>query len=140
MTYKYQSYIDALLLEGCAMPELYMPDGKESYRFIFLNDETRNHLPVCIMNPKRQLPGSQKLAGYSLSCFADGDKAEEKYRTLQRSFKLISTAIGDGLAKGNLCNEDGAITKENEQTSHFELFEYTTCNLNKTFTLEKKLI
>lgn len=139
-TFKYQSQIDHLLTEGYHMPDITEATDKHAFRFVFGDSPERNHIPVCIQNPKRQLPDRLKLTGYSLSCFADGAKAEKKYYALQKSFRLISSVIGDSLASGVLTSNDGMVTEEDTHTSHFDLFEYTSCNLNNSFTIKKTLI
>lgn len=138
--FKYQFHIDRLLAEGYIMPNVTEANEKHAFRFVFSQSNERNHIPVCIQNPKRQLPDNLKLTGYSLSCFADDEKAENKYHALQKSFRLISSTIGDSLANGTLTSNDGMITEEDEHTSHFDLFEYTSCNLNDSFTIKKALI
>lgn len=138
--YKYQSHIDHLLAEGYCMPDVTEAINISAFRYVFSNSPERNHIPVCIQNPKRQLPDGIKLTGYSLSCFADGTKAEKKYYALQKSFRLISSVIGDSLANGVLTSNDGMVTEVDTHTSHFDLFEYKSCNLNNSFTIKKALI
>lgn len=139
MRYKYQEFIDKLAVEGFDMPQVYSPEMKDSYRFVFSNQPEKNHLPVCVSNPKRILPGPIKTSGYALSCFGTQAKAENRYKALSSSFKRISSAIGDSLANGCITNEDGMITSE-DKTSHFDLYEFENCNLNKTFNITKSLI
>ncbi|MBR4325047.1 MAG: hypothetical protein IKP73_05935 [Bacteroidales bacterium] len=43
--FKYQSEIDALINQGKKMPEIFSPENKEAYRFVFCRSVI-NHLPV----------------------------------------------------------------------------------------------
>lgn len=137
--YKYRAELEALIGAGYDMPEVSLPNDKEASRFVFSDDPNRNHLPVCVSNPKRVLPGPIKTSGYALSCFGDSEKAKVRYAALKASFKQIQQAIGDSLAEGSIMNEDGRITAEDAGTSHFDLYESISCDLNKTFTKITKL-
>lgn len=132
--YKYQKELDALKDVGFDMPKVELPNGKAASRFVFSSDTSRNHIPVCVSNPKRVLPGPIKTSGYALSCFGDSNKAKSRYAALKATFKQIQQTIGDSLAQGIISNNDGQITEEDINTSHFDLYEYKTCDLNKTFT------
>jgi hypothetical protein len=44
----------------------------------------------------------------------------------------IRKSIGDSLASGTISNEDGLITATSAE-GHFDLFEYTNCNLSLKF-------
>jgi len=48
----------------------------------------------------------------------------------------IAKAIGDGISSGIVTNNDGDITYP-ANNGHFNLFEFTSCDLSKTFTLEE---
>lgn len=139
LEYKYQAELDALKEEGFDMPEVVLPNNKEASRFVFSENPERNHLPVCVSNPKRVLPGPVRTSGYALSCFGDSGKAKARFAALRASFKQIQHAIGDSLAEGIIANEDGRITIEDSSTSHFDLYESKTCDLGKTFSKISKL-
>lgn len=133
---KYQSQIDKALSEGASMPEMLVPDNKQSYRFVFSQNPERNHIPVCIMNPKRILPKDVMLSGFALSCFGNETKANNRYGALKQSFKLIAKTIGDALAEGVITANDGKVTAESEETSHFDFYEFETCNPAEIFTFK----
>ena len=57
---KYQTYIDKVVSEGTVLPELMVPEDKLAYRFVFSDNPEKNHIPVCVMNPKRILPNDVK--------------------------------------------------------------------------------
>lgn len=52
--FKYQSEIDALINKGKKMPDIFLPENKEAYRFVFCRSII-NHLPVYIQKPQRAL-------------------------------------------------------------------------------------
>lgn len=135
---KYQTYIDKVVSEGAVMPELIVPEEKLAYRFVFSDNPEKNHIPVCVMNPKRILPNDVITSGYALSCFGDENKATDRYATLKQSFKMIAKTIGDALSEGNISKDDGLITIESESTSHFDLYEFEHCNPAAIFTTKYK--
>lgn len=139
MKYKYQLYIDKAIEAGATMPTLYIPNNKSAYRFVFMNEPNRNHLPVCVSNPKRSLPKEIRTSGYALSCFGDEEKATIRYNALKRSFKLIAKTIGDGIAFGIIKTNDGMITEENSETSHFDLYEFSNCVPEQIFTIKNEI-
>lgn len=77
MDFKYKQHIDNLLSLGMALPELVIPNGKHSYRFIFKDLPEKNHIPPYIINPARVLMEIEKstatTSGYALSCFERED-------------------------------------------------------------------
>lgn len=137
---KYKAEIDDLLRQGEILPELYSPEAKVAYRFVFATEPERNHLPVCVANPRRVLPPGIKTSGYALSCFENEEKAELRYRILNKTFKLISKTIGDSIAEGILNACDGMMTQPDAQTAHFDLYEFSSFDGNQIFTLKKTLI
>lgn len=122
--YKYQNQLDMLQAMGYNMPQVFEPCDKQAWRYVFSSTPERNHLPVCVANPKRELPGSLKTSGYALSCFGNESKAVVRYKALKSTFKQISLTIGDSLASGVIRNVDGRITKEDVWTSHFDFYEF----------------
>lgn len=140
--YKYQRQIDELLAMGCQLPELFAPDNIQACRFAFSGEGQANHIPQYMSNPKRMLQdmgkGKANISLLSLSCFTTADKAETFYINLRKAFKNVQHTIGDSLSEGLLANEDGQITSP-AANGHFDLYEYETCNLNKTFKITKSL-
>lgn len=139
MDFKYQTYINRLLEEGYTMPKLHEPNGMDAYRYFFANGNVNNHKPVCIQNPTRRLPDNEKFSGYALSCFDNQQKAEQRDAALCKSFKKVPKAIGDSLCGGKLENSDGMITSPDSHSGHFDLYEFTSCDLSKTFNTIEQL-
>lgn len=137
--YKYQQQLEALEAAGFSMPDVVAPDELSASRYVFSESPERNHLPVCVSNPKRILPGPIKTSGYALSCFGDSTKAISRYNALKSTFKQIQQVIGDSLAEGILSKEDGRITQQDTATSHFDLYESKDCDLSKTFSITTEL-
>lgn len=137
---KYKTHIDTLIQQGELLPALKSPNAQDAYRFVFSSMPERNHLPVCVSNPRRVLPPGIKISGYALSCFSDEQKAESRYINFSKTFKLISKTIGDSIAFGQLNNCDGLISEPDIQTTHFDFFEFTSCDASKIFTLKRTLI
>lgn len=140
MDYKYKIEIDKAIEAGAVMPILYSPQNKEAYRFVFISAPNRNHIPVCVSNPKRVLPKDIMTSGFALSCFGNEEKAIIRYNILKRSFKMIKKTIGDGIAYGIITDNDGMITEENVETSHFDFYEFSQCNPEQIFTLKNEMI
>lgn len=137
---KYKAEIDTLIRQGERLPELTSPKAQEAYRFVFAGLPERNHLPVCVSNPRRILPPGIKTSGFALSCFVEEEKAEQRYNALSKTFKLISRSIGDSIAEGVLEESDGLMTEPETVTSHFDLYEFTSFDASKTFKLKRSLI
>lgn len=140
MNLKYKKQIDELVRQGENLPVLYSPKAQDAYRFVFATEPERNHKPVCIANPRRILPPGIKTSGYALSCFENEEKAELRYRILNKTFKLISKTIGDSIAEGILNKDDGLVTQSDIQTAHFDLYEFSEFDANRAFTLKRTLI
>lgn len=140
MEYKYKIEIDKAIEVGAIMPVLYPPQDKGAYRFVFMSEPNRNHIPVCVSNPKRVLPKDIMTSGYALSCFGNEEKALVRYNILKCSFKLINKTIGDGIAYGIITDNDGVITEESVDTSHFDFYEYSECKPEQIFTLKHEII
>lgn len=139
MTYKYQEYIDKLLSEGYIMPEVHAPNGMKAFRYVFSENNSNNHKPVCIQKPSRILPDNEKFSGYALSCFDSKPNADRRYAALCRSFKRTPKIIGDALCAGTLKNIDGMVTTPDTRSGHFDLYESTICDLSKTFKIIEQL-
>ena len=135
--FKYQHEIDKLLKLGLKMPNLYSPNNLMAYRFIFKDDDENNHKPVCIQNPNRVLPDDLKFSGYALSCYDNEEKANARYFELCKTFKKVKFTIGDSLCGGIITNDDGKISEIDTKTRHFDLYEYSNCNLSNTFTIKR---
>lgn len=139
MTFKYQEHINKLLAQGLKMPELHTPNGMDAYSYVFSDNNSNNHKPVCIQNPSRRLPDNEKFSGYALSCFNSKEKAERRYSSLCKSFKRTPKVIGDSLCEGHIENEDGMVTTPDVDSGHFDLYESETCDLSSTFNIIEKL-
>lgn len=137
MDFKYKQHIDNLLSLGIALPELVIPNDKHSYRYIFKDIPEKNHIPQYIKKPKRALTDIEKstatTSGYALSCFEQEDKAKDRFASLEASCRNIRKTIGDSLASGTISESDGLISIADGSTTHFDLYEYCTCNLSATF-------
>ena len=127
-TFKYQQEINDMLKEGASMPELYMLDKMDSYRYVFRDDQSKSNLPAYIIKPKRKLK-NPKLIGYSLSCFVTSQAAEDNYNNCLEHSPNFGKIAGDSLAEILLDCNDGKITAPSDN-KHFSLFEYRGCDLN----------
>lgn len=128
--FKYQNEIDNMLNNGFSMPHLKTIDVIDSFRFVFCNDKAYSNLPVYIMKPKRQLK-NPTVNGFALSCYTDAQKAEEKYNNILESVPNFVKTGGDSLAEIVLDANDGMVTEPTDEYTHFSLFEYSSCDLNK---------
>lgn len=137
---KYQAFIDKAVSEGASLPQMIVPENKLSYRFVFSDNSEKNHIPVCIMNPKRILPKDVMTSGYALSCFGNEAQAKNKYTALKQNFKMIAKSIGDALAEGTITNNDGLITCESEESSHFDFYEFERCNPSEMFNVKFQFV
>lgn len=137
--FKYQTDIDIAISDGCPMPELHTPEGMQAYRFCFSYPHPNDYLPVLKINPRRRLDRSVRTTGYALSCFENKDKAKLRYSNLAKTFKAISTTLGDSISGGTIENEDGMVDDAEKVSSHFNLFEYESCNLSQTFKILEAL-
>ncbi len=138
-SFKYQNEIERLINSGLKLPVLYPPNGIESFRYVFADDNPANHKPVSILNPSRQLPDELKFSGYALSCYDRETAAVDRYKSLCKINKKMRLTIGDALCFGNLQNTDGMISSVNPETRHFDLFEFENCNLSQTFKIKMLL-
>ena len=82
---------------------------------------------------------SARMTLLALSCYKDADKATACFSELRKNYKQIEKTIGDSLFGGIISSNDGDVTPANEMT-HFNLFESTQCDLNRTFTFKRPLI
>lgn len=140
MEYKYQLNIDTLIKKGIPMPHLHQPNDMAACRFTFMQPNSNCHKPVCIQNPARVLPDNVKMSGYALSCFNNSKKAEKRYLAIRKSFKRAPLVIGDAICEGKLTNDDGMVTEADNDSGHFDLYEFPQCDLSKTFKIKKSLI
>ena len=138
-TYKYQAEINALVQQGLEMPEVVKPNDLKGFRFVFRADLNKSYLPNYIMKPQRAIINGQRkvdIGGYALSCFTEKGKAIKFYHLLAKNMRNIAKAIGDGISSGIVTNNDGNITIP-DSNGHYNLFEFPSCDLSKTFTLEE---
>ena len=138
--FKYQKYIDGLINNGITMPLLFEPNGKEAFRYVFANENGKNHKPVSIINPIRVLPDDMKFSGYALSCYNDERKAVSRYKNLCKINKKMPLILGDALCRGILQNGDGMVSEINKETGHFDFYEYENCNPFDIFTIIKQVL
>lgn len=91
------------------------------------------------MKPQRAIMNGQRkvdVGGYALSCFIEKDKAIKFYHLLAKNMRNIYKAIGDSISSGIVTNNDGNITAP-ASNGHYNLFEFPSCDLSKTFMLEE---
>lgn len=140
--FKYRTELQMLEDQGIFLPQLYIPESKTSFRYVFSDKPEKNHLPVYIQTPKRAINAADKnkltAAGFSLSCFENEEKAIIKYNEYKSHSPNIKNTLGDSLSTGIIDKTDGLITTATEN-SHFELFEFSTCDLSKKFQIKKTL-
>ena len=74
----------------------------------------------------------------ALSCFDNEPHAEAFYSSLKKSFKNISSTLGNSLSRGVLSNEMGMKTSTS-QNGHFDFYEFDGCDLNQNFQIIKNL-
>ncbi|MDD6002480.1 MAG: hypothetical protein PUC50_09875 [Bacteroidales bacterium] len=139
LCFKYQKFFDKLVDDGLQMPHLFAPNDINAFRFVFSDDESKNHLPVLVINPRRVLPDTLKYSGYALSCYDNEDKAVERYLDLCKINKKMPLTLGNALSSGHLHNSDGMISAIEPHTRHFDFYEYESCNLSQSFTIKRKL-
>lgn len=138
--FKYGKEIASLISEGAICPtQLFEPVKDESYRFVFLNEYCKNHIPVYKQNPRRMLDSHLDTSGFALSCFRTKENAERRFFELISSNPNIFKSIGDSLSAGLIEEKDGRITLENIK-GHFDLYEFIDCDLNKKFEVLYSLI
>ena len=85
-----------------------------------------------IMNGQRKVD----VGGYALSCFTEKDKAIKFYHLFAKNMRNIYKVIGDRISSGIVTNKDGNITTP-ASNGHYNLFEFPSCDLSKTFKLEE---
>lgn len=142
--YKYQTEIEALneCKIKCPPEELYSFNGA-LYRFVHpdgCKENVNNNLPVCKINPKRQLKDDEQrcVAQASLSCF-DTDKEAEMF-ILEKSLvnKKIYKSVGCCIAEFQISERDGARTTSAEN-GHFSFFEFAGTDLNNKYKITREL-
>lgn len=142
--FKYQSEIEQIQNLGICCPpeELSAPNNLKTFRFVFEDtNHIKNHKPPGANNPQRILTikDQKKCSLYGLSCFKVQDNAKLFFLNLSKHSPKFHLLVGDTLSIGNLDTNDGLITTEDKDT-HFDLFEFETCNLSDKFTPIEKLI
>lgn len=142
MKFKYQNELDFCLQHGSKMPQLNVPNDKESFRFVFAEEKQKNHIPPHKQHPnrlKQQIEcGNIDISGFALSNLETLGQATAFYHYLQNVCKNASKVIGDSLSFGVLKNEDGMITPTDSH-GHFDLYESDCCDLNATFKIIQPL-
>lgn len=142
--FKYAEHLLGLSQTGITCPpigELAVIDSKLAYRYVFEDiNHTSNHKPAGVIKPQRVLDAKpiHKCAHYSLSCFEEKEGALGRFEELKAFNKNIKKSLGDCLCRGILDVKDG-MTSDAAYLTHFELFEYTTCDLSTKFVIIQKL-
>ncbi|KAA6325306.1 hypothetical protein EZS27_025471 [termite gut metagenome] len=140
--FKYQTEIDKLIDKGIFLPNLFKPNNKLAYRYVFRNSHINNHKPAYIQKPRRFISEMDKkkatTSGYALSCFEEMSIAIQKFNDMKSIMRNICNSIGDSLCYGNLNTDDGLITKTNVNR-HFDLYEFHQCDLEKKFKITQNL-
>ena len=142
--FKYHNQIQQIRESGVCCPpnELNTPNNLRAFRFVFEDSNNiRNHKPPGANNPKRILTEKEqkKCSLYGLSCFTRQDGAKQFFSELSKQSPNFYKAVGETLSTGVLDGNDGLITEEGKHT-HFDLFEFESCNLSNKFIPIEKLI
>ena len=141
-SFKYQKQIDVLTSLGCQLPVLYAPNNTPACRFVFSDMSRQNHVPQYMSNPKRMLQDISKnkmtTSLLALSCFDNELHAGTFYSNLKKSFRNISSTIGDSLSRGVLSNEMSMKTATSPN-GHFDFYEFEGSDLNQSFQIIKDL-
>ncbi len=141
--FKYKAELEHFISLGVTLPHLEAPNEKMAYRYIFKDAPQKNHIPPYIKNPKRALSEIEKInpstSGYALSCYEREDKAKEQFAKLEANFRGIRKSIGDSISSGTLTNTDGLVSIADASSTHFDLYEFCECDLNKTFKFQYTL-
>ena len=67
-------------------------------------------------------------------------KAVAKYNEYKAHSPQIKNTLGDSLSNGIINNTDGLITTANSESTHFDLYEFSACNLSQKFQIKRTLI
>lgn len=141
--FKYKAEIEHFISLGISLPPLEDPNEKIAYRYIFKDAPQKNHIPQYIKKPQRALIEIEKTnpstSGYALSCYEREDRAKEQFAKLEANFRRIRKSIGDSLSSGILTTADGLVSIADASSTHFDLYEFCDCDLNKTFKLQYTL-
>jgi hypothetical protein len=142
MPFKYAAellVIDPTALNCPPMAELSPIATKPAFRFVFADAaHPNNHMPIARNTPQRAINQPNNCELWSLSCFEDMNQAIDKYKLLQQKFQNIRKTVGDHLCGGALTVVDG-MTGPHGSHTHYELFEYDTCNLSTTLHIIQAL-
>lgn len=142
--FKYRSELQNLIDRGAQMPQLHIPTSMNAYRYVFSEKPEKNHIPVYVQKPKRAISNADKnkltTSGYALSCFENEEKAIAKYSKFQAHSPQIKNTLGDSLSNGIIDTSDGLITTPNPESTHFDLYEFSTCDLSRKFQIKRSLI
>lgn len=141
---KYKDDILILVNSGAEMPNLLEPNCLETFRYAFSEPNPNNHLPVYKQNPLRLIQDREKgrlgASGLALSCFDNEEKAISQYRKFLKSNKNFAKLVGDSMSKGILQNEVGRITTINQETRHFDFYEFEDFIANNCFIITNSLV
>ena len=141
--FKYQTELNRLFENGRELPSLDVPQSKLAYRYVFDYEHINNHKPVYIQKPERMQSDADKgrlnPSGYALSCFEEKKLAVQLFENLKNTHKNIDNSIGNALCGGSLDEKDGLITDADKKTTHFDLYEYSECDLSGKFDIKQRL-
>lgn len=142
--FKYQEDMDIIKNEhncDCPRKDLKAIYPFEAYRYVFEDiNHKSNFLPQLKDNPARftDANGKKKCDFLNLSMYSKIEGAKEKYYQLINTSPNFWKTAGTHIANGVLDAEDGLITEEND-ISHFELYEFEDVELKKKFNIIEKL-
>ena len=140
--YKYQSDLDAILLEcQCPGSTYFVFEQKDAFRFVFEDtNHPNNFRPPLKINPTRysSKEAFEKCEGLGLSLYGKKEGAIQRFQELIVTFKNFRKTIGTHIALGVINDEDGHITDEDEIT-HFDMYEFENIELGKKFVIVEEL-
>lgn len=126
--YKYQDQI--ALLNDCDIqcpPSELFPTNMDVYRFYHdsgCNNNSKNHMPVGLINPIRKLDDSKKCDSLAaLSCFDSKQQAKDFFESFSKINKRLAMSIGCNLGLFKISETDGLRT-ESDRYGHFDFFEF----------------
>lgn len=113
----------------------------QAYRFVFEPVCMNSFIPQGKKSPVRicnEKNDKTKCSLLALSMFITEAQAIAKYQALKKKHKNIHKIIGTHLAKGQINDSDGLVTKYNHE-GHFDFFEFLNTDLTKNFVVLKDL-
>lgn len=134
--------MEEILLEcQCPSSKYFTFGKKEAFRFVFEDaSHPSNFLPPLKISPTRYTSKEafEKCGGLGLSLYGKKEGAIQKFQELIPTFKNFRKIIGTHIAKGEINDEDGHITEEDDIT-HFDMYEFENIILDKKFVIIEEL-